>query len=75
MQQYMAVQPMRYLIESEINYLIQMEIKAVPEKVGPPARILTIDSTGPRWMQHSEGCNIGVPGEEPENSQPPKKHR
>jgi hypothetical protein len=36
MQQYMAVQPMRYLIESEINYLIQMECRFIPALSGLP---------------------------------------
>lgn len=44
-----------------VRRFIQLEIDAVPEKVGPPIRILMLDSHGPRWVENGDGCNIGVP--------------
>jgi hypothetical protein len=46
---------------SGVRKFVQLEIDAVPDAVGPPIRILKIDSKGPRWIQNGEGCDIGVP--------------
>jgi hypothetical protein len=43
----------------DVGRFLQLEIDAVPAEVGPPIRILKIDSDGPHWVQNGEGCNIG----------------
>ena len=39
-----------------VKLLVQLEIDAEPREVGPPIRVLQIDSKGPRWLQNGEGC-------------------
>jgi hypothetical protein len=43
-----------------VRTIVQLEIDAVPDKVGPPLRILKIDSRGPQWIQNSEGCSADL---------------
>lgn len=61
--QYMASSERFDLTGAEMNLLIRMEVDADPAHVGLPIRILRIDSDGPRWIQHGEGCHIGIEGE------------
>ena len=43
-------------LEGSVARFIQLEVDAHPKEVGPPIRILKIDSSGPVWIQHGEGC-------------------
>jgi hypothetical protein len=38
---------------------IGLEIKAHPDKVGPPIEILKIDGSGPHWVQDEQSCQAG----------------
>jgi hypothetical protein len=50
----------------DVKRSVQMEIDADPAEVGPPLRILKIDSQGPLWIQNGEGCKVGnVPTNRP----------
>jgi hypothetical protein len=48
-------------LASLVSKFVQLEIDEKPEQVGPPIRVLQIDAKGARWIQHGEGCRIGVP--------------
>jgi hypothetical protein len=48
-----------------VRNLVQLEIDDRPDSVGPPIRILKIDSKGPRWIQSGEGCDTGDIPKEP----------
>jgi hypothetical protein len=44
-----------------IRKLINLEISAKPNFVGPPISILTIDKDGPRWIEHGACPDVGTP--------------
>jgi hypothetical protein len=50
---------------SDAKRFLQLEIDESPVAVGPPIRIMKIDSKGPRWVQNSEGCDTGNIPKEP----------
>ena len=43
-----------------IRKLINLEISAAPSFVGPPISILTIDKSGPRWIEQGACPGIGT---------------
>jgi len=59
---YMAVHQIA-ISGDEISHLIQLEVDAVPGKVGPPIRILQVDGHGAHWIKNGHGCHIGVKNE------------
>jgi hypothetical protein len=40
--------------------LIEVEIEASPDSVGPPITILKVDKNGPTWISNDSGCPIVV---------------
>jgi hypothetical protein len=46
-----------------IHQRIQMEIDAEPKHVGPPIRVLRLDSSGPQGLSMEKACALGIPGE------------
>ena len=47
-------------IAEAIRKLINLEISAKPSFVGPPISILTIDKSGPRWIEQGACPDVGT---------------
>lgn len=57
-----------------VRRLIETEIAARSEYVGPPIDILRIDKTGARWIQKKPGC-INTPHRTRPEQTPPRIRR